>query len=497
MDRNRILMRNKASPESRGIASRFISFLRRHPLPGMLHLASPPDVDSLFIALEVEKRASSDGHNNLPSSSEEVISGTQRDIVDYHRRLQDHARRKMKKLSGKLLAEARRADPSEVVNRLRDIPSKCQNKTERALADFNSKLKLLQEQEEYEQQCLDSNDEQHQEDDSGRTATKAIFFVMMLAVAGLASLALGSNILWGGDAATLLSFDPAITIGGISVVVPFLIAVGVSKPVSAKLNRERPAFRLAILLTTMFLGFLAFWCAHLIVVSADATVASAADFFAAINAMTTDPGAVRGDINASKGFGVVMVVGCLGFMLGNLSMNTDAKKEGARAAHFHARKDREKLAMQLREQVNGIVDAAERDVDQSAMRLQKQFKKVSSLVERAKDTQAAYDDFLSGLEESCNLLLERYRQANAAARGTAIPPSFSEQICFRLEGASRRSFFEDGIELHREFESAMSDFSETVTMLRRDLRSLNSNIIQSLGVVEARDEIDADLAIVR
>ena len=143
------------------------------------------------------------------------------------------------------------------------------------------------------------------------------------------------------------------------------------------------------------------------------------------------------------------------------------------------------------------MDAAERDVDQSAMRLQKQFKKVSRLVERAKDTQAAYDDFLSGLEESCNLLLERYRQANAAARGTAIPPSFSEQICFRLEGASRRSFFEDGIELHREFESAMSDFSETVTMLRRDLRSLNSNIIQSLGVVEARDEIDADLAIVR
>ena len=492
MDKKRALMSSKAFPEIAGLASRFISFLRRHPLPGMLDLASPPDVDRLFVALEVEERARFDGGNDLPPSSEEVISGTQKEIIDYHRRLQAQARAKVKKLARRLLTEARRFDPSEVVDRLRDIPSKCENKAERALADFNSRLTLLHEQVEYEQQNLDGNDAQTQEDDSGRSATKAIFFVMMLAVTSLASLALGSDILWGGDASTVLNSDLAITIGVISVIVPFLIAVGVSKPISAKHNRERPAFRLAILLTILLLGLLAFWCAHLIMVSAGASVTGVADIFAAVNAMTTDPGAIRGDVYALRGFGIVMTMGCLGFALGNLSMNTKSKQDDARAAHFHARVHREKLAMQLREQINGIVDTAEKDMDRSATRLQKQFKKVSGLVEQARHMQAVYDDFLLGLEESCNLLLERYRQANAAVRSTDIPPSFSEQVCFRLEGADRKSFFEDGIELHREFRTPMNDFPETIAVLRRNLRSLNSNTIHSLGAVKADEETDEE-----
>ena len=494
MNKNRIPMPSEASPESEGAASRMISFLRRHRLPGILDLASPPDADRLYVTLEVEKCAGSDGSNDLPVSSEEIISGSQGEIVDYHRKLQDRARTKVKKLAAKLLAEARRVDPSEVTDRLRDIPSKCQNKIDRALAGFDSKMKLLHEQENYEQQCVDDNDEPSRESDSGRLATKAIFFVMMLVAATFASLALGSDILWGGGAGSLLNIDPAITVGVIAVVIPFLIAVGVSKPVSAKRNRERPVFRLAMLLTTVFLGLFAFSCAHLIIVSADSSVAGAADIFSAINAMTTDPGAIRGDVSALKGFGVVMAMGLLGFVLGNLSMNTDAANDDARTASFHARWERENLTSQLREQVNGIVDAAEKDVDRSAKRVQVQFKKLSRLVEQARDTQAIYDDFLVGLEESCNLLLERYRQMNAGMRNTAIPPSFSEQISFRLEGASRKSFFEDGIELHRESDNEMKEFSETVAKVRRDLRNLNRNTIQSLGSVEAHVKIDETYA---
>lgn len=494
MNRDRFLMPSKASAESAGAVSRFISFLRRHRLPGMFDLASPPDADSLFVTLEVEKRARFDGGNNLPSSSEEVISGAQRDIVDYHRKLQDRARGKVEKLAAKLLTEARRIDPSEVTDCLRDMPSKCQKKIDRVRAEFDSKLKLLHAQEVYKQQCLDHNDEQSQEDDSGEAATKVFFFVIMLAVASLASLALGSDILWGGDIGSLLNAEAAIAVAIIAVVVPFLIAVVVRKPVSAKLNRKRPAFRLAMLLTTALLGLVAFSCAHLIIVSADASVASAADISAVLNAMTIEPGAFRGDVNALKGFGVVIVTGLLGFVLGNLGINTDSENDDVHAANLNAREGREKLTRQLRKQVNGIVDAAEKDVDSSAKRLQKQFKKLSRLVEQARDTQARYDDYLAGLEESCNLLLERYRQANAAARNTAIPPSFSEQICFRLEGASRKSFFKDGIERHRQADIEMKDFSETIAKVRRDLWNLNRDTIQSLGAVEAHEETDESYA---
>jgi hypothetical protein len=312
---------------------------------------------------------------------------------------------------------------------------------------------------------------------------------MMLAAAGLASLALGSDILWGGGAGALLKTEPAIMVGVIAVMLPFLIAVGVSKPVSAKLNHDRPAFRLAMLLTTALLGLVAFSCAHLVIVFANSSVTSEADIFTAINAMTSDPGAIMGDVNAFRGFGIVMGMGLIGFWLGNLSINTVAQSD-SRASHFDARRVREKLTRQVRKQVNAIVDAAENDVDKSEKRVQKQFKKLSRLVEQGRDTQAIYDDFVARLEESCNLLLERYREANAAARTTNIPPSFSEQICFRLEGASRKSFFEDGIERHRQTDNEMMSFSETVAKARSDLRKLNRDVLHSLGAVEAREETE-------
>jgi hypothetical protein len=108
MIKNYMQMMSKLANEGREAASRFVFRLRHYRLPGRLGLASPPNADSLAVALDVEQRASLDGGNNLPSASEEVISGSQREIVDHHRRLHDKARRKVKKLSAKLLAEARR-----------------------------------------------------------------------------------------------------------------------------------------------------------------------------------------------------------------------------------------------------------------------------------------------------------------------------------------------------------------------------------------------------
>ncbi len=178
----------------------------------------------------------------------------------------------------------------------------------------------------------------------------------------------------------------------------------------------------------------------------------------------------------------------MAFVLGNLSINSDSENDDLRVDYLDACKGREKLTRHIHKKVNHIVDAAEKGVDSSANRLQKQFKKLSRLVERARDSQARYDDYLAGLEESCNLLLERYRQANAAVRNTAIPPSFSEQISFRLEGASRRSFFEEGIERHRQADAEMNDFSEAIARVRRELRKLNRDAIQTFGAGEAYEE---------
>jgi hypothetical protein len=59
-----------------------------------------------------------------------------------------------------------------------------------------------------------------------------------------------------------------------------------------------------------------------------------------------------------------------------------------------------------------------------------------------------------------------------------------------LEGASRKSFFEDGIERYRKFDSEMNEFSETIVKVRRDLRNLNRDTIQSVGALEVHGETE-------
>jgi hypothetical protein len=530
MNRDLLLLPRKASAMIANAVSRFRTVLPRSRLPGIVDLTSPPNPDSLFVTLEVEKRAVIDGGSNLPSSSEEVISGTQRDIVDYHRKLQARARGKVEKMAAKLLREIRRIDPTEVMDHLRDMPSKCRNKIDRIRAEFDSKVKLLTAQEGSGKNRLDQDNKQSQQDDSGESATKASFFVIMLVVAGLVSLTLGTDIFVQGEVGSLLSAEAAIAVTIIAVVVPFLIAVVVSEPVPASRNYRRPAFRLGILLTTLLLGCVAFSSAHLIIVSAEvsaevsatesaelaaevstnepadvsevvsgdvsanASAAHAADLSALLNAITTEPGAFTGNDNALKGFGIVLVTGLLGFVLGNLSINTDAEEDEFDLTDLKGHEGLDKLARQMRKQVNSIVDAAERDADKSSRHLQKQFKKLSMLVDRARDTQAVYEDYLAGLEESCNILLERYRQANAAARDSEIPPSFTEQIGFRLEGASRKSFFKDSIEHHRQADIEMKDFSEKVAKIKQDLWDLNSDTILSLGAVEVHEEASEPFA---
>ena len=489
------LMSRIVSAESAGIVPRFFSLLRRHQIEWRLNLASPPDADILHAILDVEKRAGADGRNNLPSASETGMTGSQGDIVDYHRRLQAKARSKVEKLAVKLTAAAKRVEPSEEANRLRDIPSKCQASLNRVLVEFESKGALPREQEASVQQVSkkDRGDES-KDADSNRFATTAIFIVLMLAVLAMATLALGSNLLWGGDAGSLLDADPAFVIAAVAVLLPFVIAVKTSIQPGVPLARERLTFRVTMLLITAFLVLLALFCAHLIIISADTQAFAAADVVAAINAMISDPGAIGADINALKGFGVVMVMGLLGMLLGNGVVSSDDVNRLARNADPAAGKHGEANAEQLRKRINDIVDASEKEVDRSVERLQKQLNKLSRLAEKAKDSQVLYDNFLAGLEESCNLLLERYRELNTAERNTDIPPSFAEQICFRMEGASRVLFFEDGIERQQKSHQEMQALYGTVAEIRRKLRDLDRVAIRSLDADELHQEAEETFA---
>ena len=456
----------------------------------VLDLASPPDADDLFTILEVGDRARLDGRNDQPPASEECISGFQGEIVDLHRRLQDKARKKVEKLAARLRAATRHVDPSEMKERLCDIPARCRNNIDRVLADFDSRLTLLREQEQAVQYRVDDGEETRRENDLVRLASNGIVFLLMVTVTAATALALGSNLIWGADSESLLAVVPSTAIATLTVVAPFLLAVGVRSHIDNSVGRRKLAFRAAVFLVTVFLGLIALFCAHLIFLSSGTPAFTATDIAAAGNAMVADPASVIADVDSLKGLGVVMVMGFLGFLLGTQTVSADATGGDAPAAHLRICKERRELTDQLRRQINEIVDLAEREVESSMNRLQKEFKKLSSLVDQASDTQVLYEDFLAGLEESCNLLLERYRDANIAERNSNIPPSFYEQICFRSEGASRQLLFEDSIERYRQTEGEMKDLLETVAEVRRDLRDLNKKSIGGDASIDFRPEAD-------
>jgi hypothetical protein len=468
------------SAEFAGIVHRFLSLLRRHRMQWMLDLTSPPDTDVISAILDVEKRAGTDGSNNLPSASDTGITGSQKDIVDYHRRLKARARSRVEKLAVKLNATARRVEVSKTANRLRDIPSKCRNKLDRVLAEFESKGAIVRKREEPMQQTSNKREVESTEADSGRFAATATYIVLTLAVLAIATFALSSELIWGAGAGPLLYTDPAFGIAAIAVVVPFIFGVSIGNQAGVPLSHKRPASRIAILLTIGFLIILASFCAHLIMRATDTQAFAIKDAAAALNAMIADSGAIASDINALKGFGVVLIVGLLGFLLGNKAVGTDEEKDSVHMADLDAGKYSEAEAKRLRKRINKIIDASEREVDRSVKYLQKQFNKLSQLVEQARDTQVLYDNYLAGLEECCNMVLERYRDINTAERNTDMPPSFSERISFRLEGASRILFFEDGIKRHQKSDDEMKALHDAVAETRQNLRDLNRIAICTL-----------------
>ncbi len=464
------------------LADRIASLFRGRGNSVTVNLSSPPAVDRVSALLEVEARARAEGSNDNPPSSEEVIAGTQQEIVDYFRRLQDAARRKVERFEVRLSAAVMKVDVSEAIERLRDIPSRCENDVGRIAADFQSKLEFLRDREVHERRLIDAGQKQDEEDsESTGTSSRGIYLILMLAVTGAATLALGGKSVWGVNAEALLSTKWAITIAVIAGVFPYMVAAGVGRHHSHAYDSERPTFRAAVILTTVFTIVLAFFGGHLIHLTATGMVPAVAD---AIAAIATEPDAIKADFDAWKGFFLITIVGLLAFNFGNHTAGASAGVHGADEAYLRAGKVREQLTRQLRKRINETVDAAEKGIERKSARLRRRVRRLSRLVEKANDTQIQYRNFTASLEDSCNLLLEHYRAANAAARNSELPRSFSEHICFRLDGASEYAPFKDSLKRYEKIDSQLSEYSALIVDVRQKLRNLNQDAIQSLKAVD-------------
>src|SRR5215475_14560872 len=101
------------------------------------------------------------------------------------------------------------------------------------------------------------------------------------------------------------------------------------------------------------------------------------------------------------------------------------------------------------------------------------------LVGKSDDERRAFVHEAAEIQDACNILLKRYRQANARARTSPAPFYFNNSGAFdgSLVGPPE-SISEDEARLSRSYESAMKDFS--------DIARQNDATVQNLRTAEIR-----------
>ncbi len=131
----------------------------------------------------------------------------------------------------------------------------------------------------------------------------------------------------------------------------------------------------------------------------------------------------------------------------------------------------------MRRRINNIVDNGQAEVNDLLESLRANLREYSQLVDEAKRIPDSLREHDIVLEDACNILLDRYRAANAGVRQTELPISFSEHVCFRTELGQLSSTFTDEEEHLTKLQERVADLEGAVATVRQQLRDMNRGAI--------------------
>ncbi len=131
----------------------------------------------------------------------------------------------------------------------------------------------------------------------------------------------------------------------------------------------------------------------------------------------------------------------------------------------------------MRKQINRTVDKGQAEVNDLLKNLRAKLRRYSQLIDDAKRLPDSLHEYDIVLEDACNILLDRYRAANAGTRQTELPMSFSEHVCFRTELGQLSSQFTDEEEHLAKLKERVTGLEGTVAAVRQQLRDMNRGAI--------------------
>ena len=189
-------------------------------------------------------------------------------------------------------------------------------------------------------------------------------------------------------------------------------------------------------------------------------------------------------VTAVANWKTVALVGLAGFasmLLGYRSDDPYPNYGAVQRTYYSARDAREDLSARLRKRVNGLIDAAELEIETLETDFRKKVSAYNRLVEKSKHVPGALKNYDAELEDACNMVLDRYRVANLAARETDAPMSFSEHVCFNPDDEMEAGRLLDNNSHVAELQNALAELENEANLARKNLRALNLRTIESIA----------------
>jgi hypothetical protein len=434
-------------------------------------IAAILDIDNIAARLGIENRAKSDGMNEQPPATEEVMSGTQKEIVVYFQELQRKGQHRIAVMAEKLRELRQEIDTSGVKTRLQDIPSRIENRILRLIAESQSTLDFLTQPQQHDKDSREHKPVDQNGDEADSPVLHWIFTVVLM---GAGAIAISKISVPGYGSEEIVPPVWAVLISFVVVLVSSFIANGMSRAA------RQVGQMMRLLGTAAGIGCVwvtASFAAHYVArLTANATVTVQQ----AVHSILADPIAITTNVADWKVFGIVITAGLLAYLVNyKPEASHPVRRKSPGTIHWMHRK-RNRLTKRLRKQINAIIDDADSEATELPTQLKLKLRHYSSLVDESKRYAASLTDFDISLEDSCNIILDRYRAANTITRQSDVPASFSEHICFRSDHEANVALLDREEARLAELGQEIIEIETEAARVRQSLRDLNAQAISAL-----------------
>jgi hypothetical protein len=430
--------------------------------------------------MSVEERARADGRNGMPPSNEEVVAGTQNEIIVHFKQLQRTAQRAAAGLADRLRALRDSIDLAESTGHLNDIPPKVENEIHRRTAEFESRINVLRARRQHFEELLDDRGLDRRSRHS-RLPVMRFGLIAMLVTSG--AIAFIDAIAPESFGSMIVSVSWAVLLVLGYILVPMLIGAAVSHSADQVRQPRVMGMLLGGGIVAALIVSAAIAAGYFVVAPAGFSDAAAASV---TSTLLSAPAVMGADVVAWATSAIVAVAGILAFLTGFSSASSGYSERSLQRAILRTADARELRERQMRRRINRIVDDGQAEVTHLLKDLRAKLREYSQLVDDAKRMPDSLREFDIVLEDACNILLDRYRAANASARQSELPMSFSEHVCFRSELGQLSSQFTDEEEHLTKLKERVAGLEDAVANVRQQLRDMNRGAISDAAPAGAR-----------